>query len=408
MEIVVVEAERVGFGASSRNGGFVSGLLAGNERRWVAATSKERVSDQRRAIRATVDEIGAVVKREGINCGFLKSGTLWVARTPLELERLHETAAADRGWGQSAHDLELLDAAQTTERLAFAGALGAVFDPHAARVQPAQLTHGLAEAAERAGVKIHEGSFVSEITSGKAVISNGASVRASIVVRATEGYTPQVARLRRTVLPIHSTMIVTAPLAPWIWGEIGWAGAETLVDGRRYYFYAQRTSDDRIAIGGAGVGRLYSLGSRIDWDATVSDEMATQLRNQLVAAFPLLAGVAIDSAWEGILGITRDWAPAVGLDRRAGLAWAGGYAGEGVAASNLAGRTLRDLILGEDTDLTHLPWVGPIRRAWEVEPLRYLGVRTVARLSLAADRRENHTLQPALAGKLADAIAGQS
>jgi glycine/D-amino acid oxidase-like deaminating enzyme len=203
-------------------------------------------------------------------------------------------------------------------------------------------------------------------------------------------------------------MIVTAPLARSIWDEIGWAGAETLVDGRRYYFYAQRTWDDRIAIGGAGVGSLYSLGSRIDWDATVSDEMASQLRHQLITAFPALADAEIDSAWEGILGITREWAPAVGLDRRGGLAWAGGYGGEGVAASNLAGRTLRDLILGEDTELTHLPWVRPIHRTWEVEPLRYLGVSAVARLSLAADRRENHTLRPALAGRLADMIATQS
>jgi glycine/D-amino acid oxidase-like deaminating enzyme len=105
--------------------------------------------------------------------------------------------------------------------------------------------------------------------------------------------------------------------------------------------------------------------------------------------------------------VPRDWSPAVGLDRATGLAWAGGYVGEGVAAANLAGRTLRDLILGRDTELTRLPWVGPLARPWEPEPLRFVGVRGVWALLRAADRRERRTGRPALAARVADLISGR-
>lgn len=107
--------------------------------------------------------------------------------------------------------------------------------------------------------------------------------------------------------------------------------------------------------------------------------------------FPVLAGVRFTHSWGGPLGVPRDWHAGVGLDRDTGFAWGGGYVGDGVTTSNLAGRTLTDLITGTDSDLITLPWVGHRSRKWEPEPLRYLGINTGLRVMVSADRRETRT-----------------
>jgi glycine/D-amino acid oxidase-like deaminating enzyme len=117
--------------------------------------------------------------------------------------------------------------------------------------------------------------------------------------------------------------------------------------------------------------------------------------------------VVVDGAWHGILGVPRDWSPAVGLDPATGMAWAGGYVGEGVAAANLAGRTLGDLLLGRRTELTALPWVGSFARRWEPEPLRFAAVHSVHGLMRSADARERSRGRPALTGRVAEAVAGR-
>jgi glycine/D-amino acid oxidase-like deaminating enzyme len=271
-------------------------------------------------------------------------------------------------------------------------------------VQPAKLARGLADAAERAGATIHERTRVNRIEPG-AVHSDCGTVRARFVVRATEGYTPGLAGLRRALIPLNSAMIVTEPLPDSTWAQLRWADADCLLDGQRRYVYLQRTGDGRVAIGGRGVP--YRIGSRTDREGPLPSATAHELRERLVELFPVLRDAGIAAGWHGVLGVPRDWTPGVGLDRSTGLAWAGGYVGEGVAAANLAGRTLRDLILGHDTELTRLPWVAPPARPWEPEPLRFAGVRSVNALMVAADRREARTGRPALAARLADLISGR-
>lgn len=122
--------------------------------------------------------------------------------------------------------------------------------------------------------------------------------------------------------------------------------------------------------------------------------MHQQLQRTLVDLFPVLAPVRVTHRWGGCLGIGRDWFPSVGLDRATGLAWAGGYVGDGAAASHLAGRTLADLVLGQDTERTRLPWVRRRSRRWEPEPLRWLGVNAVTAVLTAADRTEARTGRP--------------
>ena len=404
LDVVVLEAEVAGFGASGRNGGWVSGELAGSRERRAAGSSRAAVQALDRAIRATVDEVGEVVARERIDCAFHKGGALHVAQTPLQLDRLRALVAEDRAWGLDEADSRLLDAGEVAARVAVRGVLGAQFSPHCARVQPAALVRGLAAAAERAGAVVHEATPVTAIAPGRVRTPHG-DVRAPLVVRATEGYTADLPGGHRELLPLGSSMLVTEPLDERTWARLGWAGAETLLDGQGLYAYLQRTADGRIAIGGRGVP--YRWGSATGREGPVPPATVDALRRRLAELFDGLGDAGVADAWHGILGVPRDWSPRVWLDHSTGLATAGGYVGEGVAAANLAGRTLRDLLLGRRTELTELPWVEPPGRPWEREPLRFAGVRGVHALMAAADRREARTGRPSALGRVAARVAGR-
>jgi glycine/D-amino acid oxidase-like deaminating enzyme len=392
LDVVVLEREVAGFGASGRNGGWVLGEIStGSGLR--AAAGDEAIDALQRAAREAVDEVGAACAREGIDCDFVKGGSLTVAQTAPQLERLR---AAGRG--------ELLDAAQAAARVNVAGLLGARFTPDCARVQPAKLARGLAQTAERHGATIHERTPAIEIAPHTVRTPHG-TVKARWIVRATEGYTGALPGLHRALLPLSSAMIVTEPLDAATWAEIGWEGRETIDDAAHHYCYLQRTADDRIAIGGRG--RPYRFGSGTDRAGEIPDATVQQLRGRLARLFPLLRDARLDGAWTGVFGVARDWAAAVHCDRDSGLCWAGGYAGEGVAAANLAGRTLRDLVLDRDSELARLPWVGHRARAWEPEPLRWLAVQAVYGAFRTADALESRTGRQSRLASAADALAGR-
>jgi glycine/D-amino acid oxidase-like deaminating enzyme len=402
LDIVVLEAETAGYGASGRNGGWVSGFFHGAARRY---GGEQRYALVQRAMFATVDEIAAVLDEHGIDADFVKHGHLTVAIGTAQLARLREHVAASRHLGLAEADLHELNAAETAERLRVAGALGGAFTPHVARVHPAKLVRGLAQTVETLGVRIYEGTPVSEIRPRLAITPVGA-VQARWVIRATEGYTSRLAGLGRALLPMNSSMIVTEPLPQATWEEIGWEGGEPLDDAANVYVYLQRTADGRIAIGGRGVP--YRFGSSPGGSGETPAATAVGLRAQLHDMFPATRDAQIEHAWAGVLGVPRDWGVSVAPDPATGLAWGGGYTGLGVAASNLVGRTLCDLVLGKRTKLTALPWVGRAPRRWEPEPLRWLAVRSAYALYRRADRMERRSGRPSRLAKAVDLLTGRS
>ncbi|MDO9409564.1 FAD-binding oxidoreductase [Patulibacter sp.] len=414
LEVLVVEREVCGFGASGRNGGWVQGALAGDPSTWTGRGDPEGARRMRAAIRSTVGEIASVVQAEGIACDLLVGGTLTIARSAVELDRLRELEHAARrdGLWDEGEDA-LLGPDEVAARVRIPGAVGALFDPACARVQPAALARGLADAVERAGATIVEGTAVTAIEPIRGTVpavarTDHGDVHARWVVRATEGYTPELPGERRTLAPITSSMIVTEPLGAERWAQVGWDGAETILDAGPLYHYLQRTADGRIAIGGRGVP--YRYGSRTDREGPVPASTVATLRDGLVRLFgPALTDVAVDDAWHGVLGVARDWTPFVTADSATGVASAGGYVGEGVAASNLAGRTLRDLLVGRRSDLAALPWVlppGGRPPRWEPEPLRWAGVRGVYGLLGLGQEIERRTGRPSRVTALAERISG--
>jgi glycine/D-amino acid oxidase-like deaminating enzyme len=379
LRVALLERRFAGFGASGRNGGWLTNSVTGGRERY----GREGGARQQRAMNETVDEVIRVADTEGIGAGIRKGGELEVARNAAQLARLRAAHAHESAWPHT--DVELWDAARTAESVRIDKAVGGLWHPHCARIHPARLARGLAETVERLGVTIYGDTAVQSIEPGRAVTDRG-TVRADYVIRATEGFTAGLAAEHRTWLPMNSSMIVTAPLPAAFWDEVGWHGAATLGDSAHVYVYAQRTADDRIAFGGRGVP--YRYGSRVDSDGRTQDRTVRTLTGLLRDFFPGAGAVPIEHAWAGVLGVPRDWAATVGLDRATGLGWAGGYVGTGVTTTNLAGRTLADLVLGRDTDLVDLPWVGHRARRWEPEPLRWIAVQGLYAAYHLADRHE--------------------
>jgi len=405
LEIVVLERERAGFGASGRNGGWVSGFFSGPARVYERRGGRAAYAALQRAMFDTVDEIAAVLTEHRIDADFVKSGRLRVALDGGQAERLRRELAQSRAHGLIEDDLCELSAEALAGRVRVEGARGATFSPHVARVHPAKLLAGLAATVERLGVSIYEDTPVSAIGPHEALTPAG-SVRARWVVRTTEGYTASLRGLKRALVPMNSSMIVTEPLAAAAWEEIGWSGHEVLGDGAHVFVYLQRTEDGRIAIGGRGVP--YRFGSRTDGSGETAARTVASLRARLGAMFPPAADAAIEHAWSGVLGVPRDWCVSVAADPDSGLAWAGGYVGEGLAAANLAARMLRDLVLDEGDALAALPWVGRRPRRWEPEPLRWAMIHSVYSLYRHADRVERRTQRPSRLGGLVDAASGRA
>ena len=403
LRIVVLEARFAGFGASGRNGGWLSGLVPGDRHAMAKQYGRDRVLAWQRALNETIDEVIDVAAREGIDAGIVKGGTLEVARNRAQATRLAAALAEEREWGNEG--VESLTTAEAAQRIRFDDVVAAFHTPHCARIQPWVLARGLADAVERLGVPIYERSPVTDIQPGRAITPMG-TVTAPIVLRATEGFTAGLPGLRRRWLPMNSSMIATDPIPQDLWRDIGWEGRETVGDTAHGFFYAQRTVDDRIAIGGRSVPYRYA--SRTDLDGAVPARTIRHLADVLHTVLPQVRDVPIAQGWCGVLAVPRDWEATVTLDRASGLGWAGGYVGHGVTATNLAGRTLADLVLERATPLTELPWVGHRSRQWEPEPLRWLGVRGLYVAYKLADRHEaggRATTSPI--ARLADRITGR-
>jgi glycine/D-amino acid oxidase-like deaminating enzyme len=378
----------VGFGASGRNGGWLSSHFAGSEERLAREHGRDSVIALRAQMRAAVDEVIEVCRTESIDADIIKSGSLLVARTEPQLARMRERFAAESRWGDlGPDDLSLLGSRELHERVVVAGAQGAMYGAHVARVQPAKLVRGLAMAVERLGVTIHESTPVTAIEP-RAAITDAGPVSARHVVMCVEGYRSGLPGQGRQSLPLGTAMIVTEPLSPDAWAAIGWDAKELLSDGAHYYVYIQRTADGRIALGGRGVP--YRYGSRVDRAGRTHGFTIAGLTRDLRGLFPAAARTPIAHAWCGVMGMTRDMTPSATLDRETGIAIAGGYVGNGVATANLMARIVVELLSGRDGPLSRLPWAGHRCQPWEPEPARFAGIHAVHGLYRAADLAENH------------------
>jgi len=396
LRIAIVEREIAGFGASGRNGGWCSSLFPPASSGIARRHGADAAVAVRRAMHDAVVEVGRVADVEGLDIDYARGGTISLARNQAQLSRARELVEDERRVTGDVEGLELLSKEEAEEHARATRVVGGEYTPHCAALHPLRLVRGLAERLESRGVSLFERTTASEIKPG-AVVTDHGTVRAEIVVRATEGYTPSLRGHRRRLIPLYSLMIATEPLSEEAWDQIGLRRRETFADLRHMRIYGQRTADNRFAFGGRGAP--YHFGSRTKASFDRNRRVHSGLREVLVDLFPVVADFKVTHEWGGALAIPRDWHASVGLDRARGLAWAGGYVGDGVATTNLAGRTLAQLITSQENGFTRLPWVGHSSRSWEPEPLRWLGVNGGRLLMSSADRSENRTGKPAKRAK---------
>lgn len=400
LEVLVVEQEVAGFGASGRDRGWCSARFPRSGRAIADRYGDEAAAQMRAAMRDAVVEVGGVARAEGIECDFAFGGTVTLARNAAQLERLRATVADAQRWDDE--DV-LLDAEAVAEHVRAAGVVGGAYTPDCARVQPARLTRGLARVAESRGVRIVERTRALRL-SPRAVVTDRGTVRARFVVRATASWTPRLpTRLpgsRREVVPVRSPMIATAPLPPGAWARIGLDRGQTFGDGAHLPVHGVRTADDRLVLGGRGV--RYQSWATIGAPSEPDGRAHGRLHRALVDLFPAAGEVAVTHRWSRPLDVPRDGWASVGLDPATGIGWAGGYGDDGVATSNLAGRTLADLVTDADTPLVRLPWVGHRSPAWQPEPVRRGAIAAATGLAAIADVEERLTARPS---RVAAAVA---
>ncbi|WP_349898485.1 NAD(P)/FAD-dependent oxidoreductase [Parafrigoribacterium soli] len=396
LRVVVLEKHITGFGASGRNGGWCSTLFPASTTALERRHGRAAALAMRRAMIGTVDEVGRVTDAEGIDCDYVKAGTIGYARSRPQLERARAEVAEAAHYG--------------VDRVGFlpsptgpTGMLAATLDPACARLHPAKLVRGLARTVERLGATIYEATEVLDWGTGSVLTSRG-TVTAETVVIATEGYGSTLPKTHRRVLPLYSLMIATEPLSDDTWREIGIEHGQTFADYRHLLIYGQRTADNRFAFGGRGA--RYHWGSSIRPEYDRVPRVFEHLRGTLIELFPQAADAAVTHRWGGPLGVPRDWHAHASFDPVTRIATAGGYVGDGLSTTNLAGRTLADLVTGRETELTRLPWTNHRSPEWEIEPLRFAGSNLGLLAMEAADLEERVTRRPSVTARLMAPLTG--
>jgi len=408
--ITIIEARHIGYGASGRNGGWLSTLLPGNRTKFAEAVDRARKDDPtgpvgsagldgvasvsafQSALFDSIDEVLDVCKAESIDAHQIRGGHIDVAQTEAGLSRLRDLEAGNEQFGYGPEDMQFLDAEATRARINVDGALGSLYFPGTAAIDPALLTRGLGHMLREQGVTICEATSARHIRKNSVATDRG-PVRADTIFVCLEGYSDTVGGdlpglQGRQVIPVFSSMIATEPLSDDAWASIGWEGRECLGDTAHTFIYAQRTADGRIALGGRGAP--YAFRSGLPGDGEVPAEVVDLLAGRLSSLFPDLE-FEVAHAWRGALGVTRDWCAGIFFDPTRRIGVARGYAGHGVTATHLAAKTLLDRAAGASSPLTALPWNDHFSGQWEPEPIRWLGIRSMYKIFGLADAWESAT-----------------
>ncbi|MFT4085584.1 MAG: FAD-dependent oxidoreductase [Gordonia sp. (in: high G+C Gram-positive bacteria)] len=384
--VVLVERDRIAEHASGRNGGFCAasithGLGNGMERFAGEMTDLARLGVE------TLDEIQAALTRLGIDADAERTGELDIANFDWQLDGLAETSAQGAEVGL---DLPVLDEAQIRARVSSPMVRGAVYDPDVIMIDPAKLAWGLAEAAERLGVVIYEGTEITALTKagrdGVRASSPFGEIVAGRIVLATSVSRSLVRRLRLYTVPVWDYALMTEPLTDAQLESIGWSGREGLADSGPRFHYFRLTADNRILFGGWDALYYYGSGDsrRHEYDP---DELAL-IAEHFLQFFPQLEGVKATHTWGGVIDTCSRFCAFWDLSFGGRVVTAVGFTGLGVGASHFAAATALDLVDGLDTERTRLKMVRSKPYPFPPEPLRWLGI-TITRKELARSERRD-------------------
>jgi len=396
--VVVMEAQRVGWAASGRNGGFCEASLThGHEnglRRW-----PREVETLERLGRQNLDEIEHTVRELGLDVQFERTGELAPAIEPHELAWLDEwftDAAGD-------DDVVYLDEASVRSVVNSPTYLAAIWEKNAsALVHPARLAAELARIAEELGVEIFERSHVTALESGPSevrMLTDAGQVSAAQAVLATNVFPSLLKRNRLMTVPVYDYALMTEPLSAAQWAEIGWQGRQGIGDMANQFHYYRPTQDGRILFG--GYDAVYHYGRRVDPRYEHRPDVWAKLASHFFTTFPQLEGLRFSHQWAGAIDTSTQFTAFFGTARGGRVAYAAGFTGLGVGSTRFAAEVMLDLLAGGETERTQLEMVRRRPLPFPPEPAAAIGIN-LTRWSLA--RADHHEGRRNLLLKTLDAL----
>lgn len=384
-EVLLLEAETCGHAASGRNGGFCEASLThgfGNGlSRW-----PDELDLITKLGRENLDAIEATIESRGIDCDFVRSGSLAVATLPHQVAALREEHAQTRSRGMEATWLEV---DQLRERVDSPTFLAGVHDPDCAILEPARLAWGLRDACLRLGVRIAERTPVTGLRgsrNGVELQTAGGAVHARKVVLATNAFPSLLRRLRLMTVPVYDYALMTEPLSTAQRDAIGWQGREGISDLGNQFHYFRTTRDGRVLWG--GYDAIYHYGSQIKDEYDARPETFEVLAQNFFGTFPQLEGLRFSHAWGGVIDTCTRFTAFYGTAMAGRVGYALGFTGLGVAATRFAGNVVLDLLAGEETVRTRLEMVRRQPVPFPPEPVRWAGIEATRRSLARADADE--------------------
>jgi len=382
LRVTVLEAERIGYGASGRNAGFVMTLFGASVPLMKLLHGGRRVREAHDFMVRAIDAIESTIRDNAIDCDFLRHGFLKVATSPAYVTRIREEVELMQSLGVTG--VEWIGKDEVMARVAGSGYLGAWWEPGSGSLNPLKWLFGLAGAAQKHGTELFEGAHVTRITrkSGSYVLSTPrGDVTARKIVYATNGYSHLVPGLALKQMPAFTYVIVTQPLTDVQLDSVHWPGREGVEDGLNFMHYYRVTPDNRLVVGG-GPG-IVPFGKRMDHDAY--PKAWSHLHAFIQRTFPQIGEVKVAYQWGGAFSMTPDFTPQIGALRSGDAFYSIGCTGHGVAMTHANGQILRDLVLERKTDLTQQWFVNRWTIPMPPEPIRTVVTYSVSRLMVLDD-----------------------
>ncbi|WP_062302190.1 NAD(P)/FAD-dependent oxidoreductase [Demequina subtropica] len=371
LSVTVLEARRVGWAASGRNGGFCEASLThgreNGESRW-----PEEIDELDRLGMENLDQIGETVARYGMDVDWQRTGALAVAVEPHQVEWLGEDA---------------LDAEATRALVNSPTYLGgALSEDDTALVHPAKLARELARVAEDLGVQIFEASPVTSLEDGPLVRTRDGVVRAGKVALATNVFPSLLKRNSLMTVPVYDYSLMTEPLTDAQLAQIGWEGRQGVADMANQFHYYRLTADNRLLFG--GYDAIYHAGGRVRAKYQDRRESYEKLASHLLTTFPQLDGIRATHRWAGAIDTSTRFCAFWGTARGGDVAYSLGFTGLGVGATRFGANVMLDLLAGEETERTRLRMVRERPLPFPPEPLASLGINATRWSLDRADHRE--------------------
>ncbi|MEO5771420.1 MAG: FAD-dependent oxidoreductase [Burkholderiaceae bacterium] len=394
LDVVLIDAQRCGAGASGRNGGCVLTWATKffTLARWYGEAEAVRLV---RASEAAVLAIEAFVAEHAIDCQFRRDGTLYTATSTAQQGSLTAVIGALEERGVNSYQSWPL--AQVCSRSGSIRHLEGVFSPMAASVQPGLLVRGLRRVALEQGVRLFESTPLLRLDADAAlpmVHTPAGSVQARKVVLATNAWMPRMfAEFARSVVLVSSDMAITEP-CPELLAATGLADGLTVLDSRIFVHYYRSTPDGRLMLGKGG--NTFAFANRMQHSFDAPSAYAAQLRYALDEFFPSLREVPIAATWNGASDRSATGLPFFGHWRNhRDIVYGFGYSGNGVGPSHMGGRILASMVREAEDDWTRSPLTqGPLA-AFPPEPVRWIGAMTVRDAVRRKERAEDLGRRPA-------------